>query len=124
MSEKLLVVDDQFGIRVLLTEVFTQDGYTTFDAANGQKALDLLESEEPDLVLLDMKIPGMDGIEILREMRHRNIQTDVFLMTAYGEMELIQEAKSLGAMEHFSKPFDIDSVRHRVRSFFDEKAKM
>ncbi|PRO65743.1 response regulator [Alkalicoccus urumqiensis] len=121
MSEKLLVVDDQFGIRVLLKEVFEKDGYETYEAANGQKALQILESEHPDLVLLDMKIPGMDGIEILREMRQREMKTDVFLMTAYGEMELIKEAKSLGAVTHFAKPFDIDTVRSRIREFFDEK---
>lgn len=124
MSEKLLVVDDQFGIRVLLKEVFEKDGYETFEASNGKAALEILEGQEPDLVLLDMKIPGMDGIEILREMRTRKIGTDVFLMTAYGEMELIKEANSLGAIEHFAKPFDIESVRERVRSFFDEKAEL
>ncbi|WP_026698831.1 response regulator [Alkalicoccus chagannorensis] len=124
MGEKLLVVDDQFGIRVLLKEVFEKDGYVTHEAANGWTALEILESEHPDLVLLDMKIPGMDGIEILREMRRRQMQTDVFLMTAYGEMELIKEAKSLGAVEHFSKPFDIDTVRSRIRTFFDEKEEM
>lgn len=124
MSEKLLVVDDQFGIRVLLKEVFENDGYETYEASNGKAALDILEGKAPDLVLLDMKIPGMDGIEILREMRTRNIHTDVFLMTAYGEMELIKEANRLGAIDHFAKPFDIETVRERVRSFFDEREKM
>jgi two-component system, response regulator, stage 0 sporulation protein F len=124
MKEKLLVVDDQFGIRVLLKEVFENDGYETYEAANGRTALEILEKEKPDLVLLDLKIPGMNGIEILREMRSRNIQTEVFLMTAYGEIELIKEAKKLGAIEHFAKPFDIESVRKKIRDFFDHKQKM
>ncbi|QKS72784.1 response regulator [Paenalkalicoccus suaedae] len=121
MVEKLLVVDDQFGIRVLLKEVFQKDGYETFDASNGKTALEIIEQERPNLVLLDMKIPGMDGLEILREMRRQKLDVDVIMMTAYGELEMINEAKSLGAMAHFSKPFDIDEVRTRIRDFFNEK---
>ncbi|MFC4736488.1 response regulator [Bacillus daqingensis] len=124
MGQKLLVVDDQIGIRLLLKEVLEKDGYETFEASNGQAALDMIQSEEPDLVLLDMKIPGMDGIEILREMRARSMATEVFMMTAYGEMELMREAADLGASQQFSKPFDIDIVRQSVRRFFEEKAKL
>lgn len=121
MDKKLLVVDDQFGIRVLLKEVFEKDGYETFDASNGKLALSIIEKEKPDLILLDMKIPGMDGIEILREIQNRQIQVNVIMMTAYGELEMINEAKSLGAMTHFSKPFDIDEVRDKVRHFFESE---
>jgi two-component system, response regulator, stage 0 sporulation protein F len=124
MTEKLLVVDDQFGIRVLLKEVLEKDGYETYEAENGQAALTILEQHHPDLVLLDMKIPGMDGIEILREMRRRDMQTPVFLMTAYGEIDLIKEAEHLGALKHFAKPFDIESVRAQIRNFFDTKQKL
>jgi two-component system response regulator (stage 0 sporulation protein F) len=119
MSEKLLIVDDQFGIRVLLTEVFDKDGYETFTASNGNQALTIIEDESPDLVLLDVKIPGMDGIEILKEIRQRNLETNVIMMTAYGELEMINEAKKLGAVAHFSKPFDIDEVRQKIRKFLD-----
>ncbi|WP_416147795.1 response regulator [Salipaludibacillus sp. HK11] len=118
MSEKLLIVDDQFGIRVLLKEVFEKDGYETFDAANGNQALSIIKEEEPDLVLLDMKIPGMDGLEILKEIRKREMKVNVIMMTAYGELEMINEAKKLGALAHFAKPFDIDDVRNRISEFF------
>ena len=69
MKEKILIVDDQFGIRILLNEVLQKEGYDTFQAANGLQALDILNEHVPDLVLLDMKIPGMDGIEILKRMK-------------------------------------------------------
>ena len=62
MKEKILVVDDQFGIRILLNEVLQKEGYDTYQAANGLQALEILNDHMPDLVLLDMKIPGMDGI--------------------------------------------------------------
>jgi two-component system response regulator (stage 0 sporulation protein F) len=121
MTHKLLIVDDQFGIRVLLKEVFEKDGYETYEASNGKQALKLIEEKQPHLVLLDMKIPGMDGLEILREIRERNLDANVIMMTAYGELEMINEAKKLGAIAHFAKPFDIDEVRGKIRDFFTEQ---
>ncbi len=115
-KEKILIVDDQFGIRILLNEVFQKEGYNTFQAANGLQALDIVQKHDPDLVLLDMKIPGMDGIEILKRMKAIDPEIRVIIMTAYGELDMIQEAKSLGAITHFAKPFDIDDIRAAVRS--------
>ena len=116
MGKKVLIVDDQFGIRVLLQEVLSQEGYTVFQAPNGQKALELVKEESPDLILLDMKIPGMDGLEILRNIRRMEVDTKVIMMTAYGELDLIQEAMEMGALAHFTKPFDIDELRQAVRA--------
>lgn len=116
MEAKILIVDDQFGIRILLNEVLSKEGYKTFQAANGLEALDFL-SEEPDLVLLDMKIPGMDGIEILKRMKMQREDIRVVIMTAYGELDMIQEAKKLGALTHIAKPFDIEDIRQVVRKY-------
>ncbi|AOH57219.1 response regulator [Peribacillus muralis] len=118
MSGKILIVDDQFGIRILLNEVLHKEGYDTFQAANGIQALEVLNNHSPDLVLLDMKIPGMDGIEILKRMKVVDPDIRVIIMTAYGELDMIQEAKDLGAMTHFAKPFDIDDIRKAVREYF------
>jgi two-component system, response regulator, stage 0 sporulation protein F len=115
VKKKLLIVDDQYGIRVLLHEVFEKDGYETYEASNGKQALNIVKDKSPDLVLLDMKIPGMDGLEILREIKKLDLDTNVIMMTAYGELEMINEAKKLGALAHFPKPFDIDEVRQKVR---------
>jgi two-component system response regulator (stage 0 sporulation protein F) len=115
VSQKLLIVDDQYGIRILLNEVFQKEGYQTFQAANGYQALDIVEKHSPDLVLLDMKIPGMDGIEILKRLKAINSDIQVIIMTAYGELDMIQESKDLGAITHFAKPFDIDEIRDAVR---------
>ncbi|MFB1082069.1 response regulator [Jeotgalibacillus sp. JSM ZJ347] len=112
--EKVLIVDDQFGIRILLNEILEKEGYQTYQAANGMEALALLK-EEPDLVLLDMKIPGMDGIEILRKMKEEETEVKVIIMTAYGELGMIQEAESLGALTHITKPFDIQDIRNLVK---------
>lgn len=117
MKGKILIVDDQFGIRILLNEVFQKEGYKTFQAANGVQALDIVTKEMPDLVLLDMKIPGMDGIEILKRMKQITKDIRVIIMTAYGELDMIQEARDLGALTHFAKPFDIDDLRAAVKQY-------
>ncbi|WP_160724207.1 response regulator [Bacillus sp. USDA818B3_A] len=122
MKEKILIVDDQFGIRILLNEVFQKEGYQTFQAANGVQALEIVTKHHPDLVLLDMKIPGMDGIEILKRMKVIDPEIRVIIMTAYGELDMIQEAKDLGALTHFAKPFDIDDIRAAVRKHIPQKA--
>ncbi|MEW9500858.1 response regulator [Jeotgalibacillus marinus] len=116
MGEKILIVDDQFGIRILLNEVLNKEGYVTFQAANGHEALAFLK-EDPDLVLLDMKIPGMDGIEILKRMKKQRPAIRVVIMTAYGELDMIQEAKDLGALTQVTKPFDIEDIRQVVRKY-------
>ncbi|MDI3327795.1 MAG: response regulator [Alicyclobacillaceae bacterium] len=114
-SRKILVVDDQFGIRVLLKELLEQEGYIIFQAANGPGALQIFQDENPDLVILDMKIPGMDGLEILRNIRAMGHDAKVIMMTAYGELDLLREAEQLGVLAHFTKPFDIEALRRVIR---------
>ena len=115
MSAKILIVDDQYGIRILLNEIFQKEGYKTYQAANGVQALSIVEKDRPDLVILDMKIPGMDGLEILRRVKKHDETIQVIIMTAYGELDMIHEAMTLGAITHFAKPFDIDEIRAAVR---------
>ncbi len=118
--KQLLIVDDQQGIRLLLNEVFKREGYTTFLAANGIEALELAEKVKPDGVLLDMKIPGMDGIEILKRLKMRTPDMPILMMTAYGELDLIKEAMDLGASHYFTKPFDIYELRDAVNGMLKD----
>ncbi|MEB3101859.1 response regulator [Ferviditalea candida] len=115
-KNKVLIVDDQNGIRILLVEVFSSEGYETFQASNGKQALEIVKNHAPDIVLLDMKIPGMDGLEILKHIKNIDSETKVIMMTAYGELDMIKEATELGALMHFTKPFDIDELRMAVNS--------
>ncbi|WP_248931043.1 response regulator [Paenibacillus hamazuiensis] len=116
MKKKLLIVDDQNGIRILLMEVFSSEGYETYQASNGKLALEIVKSVSPDLVLLDMKIPGMDGLDILKHIKQIDSSIKVIMMTAYGELDMIKEATDLGAVMHFTKPFDIDELRAAVNN--------
>ncbi len=118
---KILVVDDQYGIRVLLNEVFQSAGYVVHTAENGFVGLDLFEQHKHDLVLLDMKMPGMDGLDILTKVRATDKITPVFMMTAYGELDLVIQADRLGANKHFTKPFDVDELVVAVNEIFKSK---
>ncbi len=112
--KKILIVDDQQGIRLLLNEIFRMEGYDTYLAASGSEALHLFEEHEIDGVLLDMKIPGMNGLEILKEIKQKKENVYVFMMTAYGEQDIIKEALALGAMGYFTKPFNIFEVLQEI----------
>jgi two-component system response regulator (stage 0 sporulation protein F) len=116
LKKKVLIVDDQNGIRVLLMEVFSNEGYETYQASNGKLALEIARTHSPDLVLLDMKIPGMDGLDILKHLKNIDPSIKVIMMTAYGELDMIKEATDLGALMHFTKPFDIDELRMAVNT--------
>src|SRR5690606_2255389 len=123
-KQKVLIVDDQNGIRLLLMEVFNSEGYHTTQASSGKVALEIVRSERPDLVLLDMKIPGMDGLEILKHIKAIDPTITVIMMTAYGELDMINQAAELGAVKHFTKPFDIDELRIEVNYQLKTRSKL
>lgn len=117
---EILIVDDQQGIRLLLNEVFKKEGFQTYLAATGLEALQIVEQANISLILLDMKIPGMDGIEILKRIKHIKENIPVIMMTAYGELGVIKEALELGAVKYFTKPFDIFEVRDEVKKILKD----
>ncbi len=106
-GSKVLVIDDQLGIRRLLMEVLTEDGFTVLTAANGYEGIQKVKDGNPALILMDMKMPGMDGIETLRELKRLGWADKVIMMTAYGELDLVNQARELGAHAYITKPFDI-----------------
>ncbi|MGI6142683.1 MAG: response regulator [bacterium] len=111
---RILVVDDQLGIRRLLEEVFRDDCYQVVCAANGEEALVRWEECEPDLVLLDMKMPGMDGLDVLTKVAGKYPHVPVIIMTAYGELHIVEEALNQGARGYVTKPFDVLELRRMV----------
>lgn len=112
---KILVVDDQLGVRRLLFETFKEDQYEVEMAANGTEALQLLKMFEPDLILMDMKMPGMNGLETLSQIRALDRKVSVIMMTAYGDNQNMEQAKELGILYYMGKPFDLFELRERVR---------
>lgn len=114
---KVLIVDDQPGIRRLLLEVFTDEGYEVSVATNGNEALEKAKEVKPAVILMDMKMPGMDGIDALKELKELGFAERVIMMTAYGELELVTKAKELGAFAYVTKPFDIIKLCEMVSNY-------
>ncbi|ASN04042.1 response regulator [Virgibacillus necropolis] len=110
MKKHILVVDDQPGIRFLLEEVLTNEGYQVTTANTGQEALDHGYSCTFDLMILDYKLPIMDGLQILHQLKKENILIPAILMSGLAE-ELMQEADSCSLIKHvLAKPFNIVDV--------------
>ena len=116
--KSVLIVDDQPGIRLLLEELLQKEGYAVSSAANGHQALDKVRKKQPDCVLLDMKMAGMDGTEVLKEIMNSWPGIPVFIMTGHSELELMKEVLEIGALKYFTKPFDIFEVRDAVNDLF------
>ncbi len=100
----------------MLNEVFSREGYKVYQASNGMEALNIVDNEKIDCVMLDMKIPGMNGIEILKRIREKDIQIPVFMMTAFEGEDILSEANELGMTKYFRKPFNILDVRDEVNA--------
>jgi DNA-binding response OmpR family regulator len=106
----ILLVDDDPGIRYWLTEALTQRGHRVRAAQDGQKALELVESERPDLIVLDLYMPGMNGVEVLRQLRARKYTGVTMMLTGSQEDQLLQEALDLGTIDIVSKAADPERI--------------
>lgn len=111
LQAEILVIDDQPAIRMLIAELFKSTGAVVHQAANGCMALELFENHPIDCVLLDLKMPDMGGIDVLKGIRKRSQDVPVILITAYAEPEITEEAYRLGISKLMSKPFDINELR-------------
>ena len=107
----VLIVDDQDVVRELCSEIADSLGYRVSVAASGEEALEVLEGEHVDVLMADLKMPGMDGMELLEKVKSRSPQTEVLIMTAYGSVPSAVQAMKLGASDYLTKPFNIDEVK-------------
>ena len=109
--ETILVVDDEKNYRVVLSAFLSGEGYEVLTAEGAQEALEAVDSVDLDLVLTDMKMPVMDGIELLKQIKGKNPHLPVVMMTAYGTVEKAVEAMQLGAFNFIQKPFQNETLR-------------
>ncbi len=122
MKEKsVLIVDDEKNIRLTLSQALEALEVETDTAANGEEALAKLKEKEFGLILLDLKMPGMDGMEVLRRVREIRPDIRVIIITAYGTIESAVEAMKLGAVDFIQKPFSPDEIRGLVSRVMDRE---
>src|SRR5262245_11392656 len=107
---KILVIDDEVDIREGLELLLTTEGYLAETAQNGTEGLQRLSTNSYDLVLLDLMMPDISGMEVLEEVRRRDRETPIFMITAYGSVEAAVSALKLGANDYFSKPWDNEKL--------------
>jgi len=112
--KRILVVDDEKNIRLTLTQALESDEWQTDTAVNGEEALQKLQESEFDLMLLDLKMPGIDGMEVLRHVAEDRPDVRVVIITAYGTIESAVEAMKLGAVDYLQKPFVPTDIRELV----------
>jgi len=118
---RLLVADDEAAIRESLSEVLREEGYEVTEAVDGSSAIAALQAREFDLVIADLRMPGADGIEVLRRTREWAPQTLVILVTAYATLETAVEALRQGAHDYIIKPLIFEDVLGKVRRLLDYK---
>lgn len=110
----LLIVDDELGMRQFLTHLFQREGHSLRAATNGREALQLLQAAPADLIISDVRMPDMDGIQLLRSARELFPTVEVVLMTAFANVDTAREAFLLGAYDFVQKPFDNDLLKETV----------
>jgi len=112
----ILIVDDEESVRDSLDLWFTEDGYRVGCADSAKKALSILESENFDIILTDLKMPGMDGLEMLRRIKTLNKDSIIIVMTAFATVDTAVKALKDGAFDYVTKPFDPDDLSHLIRN--------
>jgi two-component system response regulator AtoC len=120
-QERVLIVDDEEQMRELLAKVLEKNGYQVTTAGDGGQALALLEKEPMDLVVTDVRMPGLDGMEALRAIKELSPEIVVIIMTAFGSIDQAVQAVKEGAYDYINKPFKIDEILLTIKKALDER---
>jgi two-component system alkaline phosphatase synthesis response regulator PhoP len=116
MGHKILVVDDELEIRNLLSQFLTEEGYEVILASNGEEAIELAERENPQVILLDIMMPGIDGIETCKRLKAEEKNRFIPVIMATALWDKYTEAIDAGAEDFVTKPFNLTELSHRVKS--------
>ena len=122
MAYTILVVDDEDNMRWVLNRALEQAGYEVLTANRGDKALQSFARHRIDLVLLDLKMPGMDGLGVLRELRQRSPDVPILLLTAFASVPTAVGAFQAGATDYIRKPFDIENLLTLIARYLSQQA--
>ena len=118
---RILIVDDEKGMREMLSIILKKEGYDTVIADSGQKALKTIKEDIFDLVITDVKMPGLGGVEVLKAVKEASPETIVIMITAYATAESAVEAMKEGAYDYVMKPFKIDEIKLVVRNALEKR---
>ncbi|MFW6035598.1 MAG: response regulator [Halothermotrichaceae bacterium] len=119
IDKKILVVDDEKNVRLTLDKALSNKGYQVETAINGEEGLEKVEESNFHVILLDMKMPGLDGIDVLKELKDMNIDSRVVMITGFGSVETAVETMKLGAVDYLRKPFKPSEILEVVEDVFE-----
>ena len=122
--KKILIIEDEDPIRIALEDDFLQEGYDVESAANGIDGLSKAEDPEVDLIILDVMLPGINGFDICKKLRSRNIQTPIIMLTAKGQEIDRVVGLEIGADDYVTKPFSPKELQARVKAIFRRMEKV
>ncbi len=114
MKGKILIVDDEMSVRELLTGVFTDENYEVITTEDGNQALDILKRDNIDVIFLDLKLFGMNGIDLCRQIRDTKPMSMIFAITGWAPLFEIEECRQAGFDDYFEKPLDMDMLLEAV----------
>lgn len=120
MKDKILVVDDEMSIRSLFEEVLSDAGYDVHLAENGERALEILKQEEINVIFLDLRLFGMNGIELCRNIRKTNPISLIYAMTGWAALFEIDECREAGFDDYFTKPVSPETLSKAVEDAFEK----
>lgn len=117
MSEKprILIADDEEGTRAIVSLQLNEAGFNVDQASDGDEAITMLQANKYEIALLDIRMPRVNGIEVLKFLREHSPNTKAIILTGFADLELAMEAMELGAIDFFNKPFSIDDLIASVR---------
>ena len=118
---RVLVVDDELDFLETIVKLLSKRNLKVMGAESGEKALELLENEPFEVVVLDIRMPGMDGIETLREIKKRKPSTEVIMLTGHGSIESGLQGLQLGAYDYVMKPAELEDLVERIRKAFERR---
>src|SRR5215831_5256488 len=118
---RILIVDDELVVRDSLGKWFTSEGYTARPANGAREALELIQQSEYDIALIDIKMPGMDGMELQARLREADADLTVIIMTGYASVDTAVQALKRGANDYITKPVDPDELSHLVANALEHK---
>ncbi|HCJ67411.1 MAG TPA: hypothetical protein DHV62_08855 [Elusimicrobia bacterium] len=120
--KKILVIDDDLNIQEMLESVLSELGYEVDVASDGGQALQRVNQDKPDLIIMDIRLPDIDGISLCREIRQlkETSKIPIFMLTALSDLTTYHDAKLFGAVDYIVKPFDLDLLREKIEKVFSE----
>lgn len=119
-KQRILIVDDEKNIRTTILRCLDSMQYESVTAIDGEEALKILRSESFDLMLLDLKLPGMSGLELIRALQQEGIAVKTIIISAHGTVETAVESMKAGALDFIEKPFTPDELRQLVLKYLQE----